>query len=251
MSSVVPPVVKVENMSKVYYYIKECPIPEDCSAQAFKRAGIWDHTDADCRIRLVNHLMNSSKHNLDRQEAMELAEMAEVLQCDMEDDVPQARAKKARYHVDDRDEAAAGPDHREQQQQPRKLQPRPPLEPPSILTTSSHGLIAEVAAAAAAAATAAAAAATQAPITVNSGGSGGSSSRDSIVKATRNAMLDARGDIVCLNAETARLAIDALERASVAARHAQRLCSAAASAFSTEAAVIDEAKTIMKGLLNQ
>jgi len=231
MSSVVLP------MSKVYYYIKECPLPEDCSAQAFKRAGIWDHTDADCRTRLVNHLMNSSKHNLDRQYAMELAEVAEVLQCEMDDDEP--AAKKARHHVDDRDETTMS--------RPSFAGPRPP----SIRPPSSQALIAEVAAAAAAAATAAAAAATQIPITVNSGGSGGSSSRDSIVKTTRNAMLDARGDIVCLNAETARLAIDALERASVAVRHAQRLCTAAASAFSTEAVVIDEAKTIMKSLLNQ
>ena len=53
-----------------------------------------------------------------------------------------------------------------------------------------------------------------------------------------------------VNAETVRLACDGLGRAHTAARHAQRLCTAAASAFSTEAEVINEAKQILSNIVN-
>ena len=54
---------------------------------------------------------------------------------------------------------------------------------------------------------------------------------------------------VTLRVEQARLCRDALTRAHTAARHAQRLCSAAATAFSDEAETIAEAQKIFNKLI--
>ena len=68
-----------DGTNRTQYQILKCPMAEQCSANAFKRAGCCSMKDADtAKERLMFHLIRSSLHYLTKVQAKELADLAEV-----------------------------------------------------------------------------------------------------------------------------------------------------------------------------
>ena len=63
----------------------------ECSSQAWKRSACWGWTEQEARNRLVEHLVTSSKHHMQREEAINLAEEHEI-----RSDVYEQQTKKQR-----------------------------------------------------------------------------------------------------------------------------------------------------------
>ncbi len=61
---------------QVYFYAKECPLSEQCSAQSWKKASCWGETEEGAREQLVRHLMTSGHHKLSKTDAQSMAELA-------------------------------------------------------------------------------------------------------------------------------------------------------------------------------
>ena len=45
-----------------FFYAKECPYADECSATNFKSWGCWGWTEESCRAQVLKHLKNSGKH---------------------------------------------------------------------------------------------------------------------------------------------------------------------------------------------
>jgi hypothetical protein len=73
--------VKRENDNgedRVLWTAKECPLMEECSAAAWKRAGCWSYTSqCRCRQKVRAHLLASGKHNVNGADAQRLADLVE------------------------------------------------------------------------------------------------------------------------------------------------------------------------------
>jgi len=68
-----------EGHERVKYEVLECPRICECSKEAFKRGHVWSYESAEkCRSYLAWHLHKSSKHYLDRDEAVGEAYVADV-----------------------------------------------------------------------------------------------------------------------------------------------------------------------------
>ena len=64
---------------RVVYYIRECPLKDDCSDQSWKRNKPWSFDSDEGAIDMLKmHLMNSSLRQLDEADAQRLAEEAPV-----------------------------------------------------------------------------------------------------------------------------------------------------------------------------
>jgi len=64
----------------LFFWPKDgCPQKDKCSDQAWKRANIWGWTKEEVHDELVRHLVQSSRHNMEKEEAEALVETVE---CD-------------------------------------------------------------------------------------------------------------------------------------------------------------------------
>ena len=72
--------------TKRWFYIKACPLIEQCTSQSRKKANLWGETKQDALQALVTHLVRSAHHTIERSEAASLAELAEV--SEYEEEVP-------------------------------------------------------------------------------------------------------------------------------------------------------------------
>ena len=62
----------------VWFVAEVCPCAEECSEQSWKRARCADDDEANCRAKVVKHLMQRGMHKRDRAEADMLAERASI-----------------------------------------------------------------------------------------------------------------------------------------------------------------------------
>lgn len=208
-------------MPRTFYYLQECPVAHECTDAAFKRAAVWDFDETEARARLVKHLVNSGNHKMPEDDAEIIANHTEFLVGDWPDASDEKPTKKKRGDEESKGSGDAVP--------------RTPPGGPSAadVLKEIQGLKSAVSAVA-----------KMHEVKSEVRGPRASSS------TTVAKLAGSRSDILMVNAETVRLACDGLERAHTAARHAQRLCTAAASAFSTEAEVINEAKQILSNIVN-
>jgi hypothetical protein len=83
-----------EKSSTRYFFIKWCPRADECSDQSWKRAAVWDHTPDGCRDRLVDHLVTSGHHEMDEDDAIELARMTDVQPGEQEAAIDAERGRR-------------------------------------------------------------------------------------------------------------------------------------------------------------
>lgn len=194
-----------------YFKAQCCPDQERCSDASWDRAKVWGYTEEEARQKLKEHLENSSKHNqnLEPEEIEVMVQSAEVVEAEWAQPV----AKKSRMSSPDKQAAAS------------------------------------------AAATEIAAAATRSAVQSIVGElfAGGSAVKPLLAascKALSLPPVEKRGiATVTVRTEVIKHVVDALDRAHTAARHAQRLSQAAASAFSSEAEIMMETKQVLAALL--
>lgn len=197
-----------------YFFVAECPLKETCTPSAWKKAACWGWSLEEARSQVVRHLMKSGHHQMGKDAAEELADTIEIEQAPYEEPRPSKRA--------------------------RHQGPRP--------TTSddSGGASSRIIGALTALADAADAALAgqrhmggpltlppmpppgPPPFAMVSGGHVGSRG--------------APPGTVNLRIDIAQAAMDNMQRAVGSARHAQRLCQAAALGFGQEAEAIADAR---------
>ena len=101
------------------YWVEGCPLADECSETAWKRARVRSRTSADeCRQWLRQHIANSSLHwqNRTSKEIDDIVANTKVEAgtCEVESDEPPRRHKQ----------------EQQQQKQPRDKRPRSPSRPP-------------------------------------------------------------------------------------------------------------------------
>lgn len=61
-----------------WFFVEKCPLEEQCSQQAWKRASVWGPTVEICHQKLERHLRMSGIHLLSREDAESMVAVAEV-----------------------------------------------------------------------------------------------------------------------------------------------------------------------------
>ena len=79
-----------ENQARRFWYVKECPLRDECSSAAWKKAQVWGYDAVVCRFQLQEHLQKSGKHGLTEAQATELALTAHL----EEGEYPEEPARK-------------------------------------------------------------------------------------------------------------------------------------------------------------
>jgi len=77
---------------KQFWFIHECPCPEECSSQSWKKAQVWGWSEEACKKALKRHLTLSSNHAYTWEEADMMSEAAE-LETDFHDSTSIDRAQ--------------------------------------------------------------------------------------------------------------------------------------------------------------
>lgn len=120
---------------KTWFFIKNCPLAERCSAQSRKKANLWGSTEDEARDALKVHLMRSGCHQLDDEVAHRFAEQAEVESYSDDEDAPpgegeppQKRARRATQPVD----VAAVVQETLRQVSSQSMRPAPPAFAPPL-----------------------------------------------------------------------------------------------------------------------
>jgi hypothetical protein len=224
--------------SEIFWFCKFCPLHEDCTEQSWARAKVWDYDEEGCRQRMKEHLVNSSHHLLPEDEAQDIADRTEL------DHSTWPVTKKQRKNVqveNDEDIGSVVPrtppvKHHDRVRQPTARAIEAAVA--GLRNEFDHKL---------ATASSSASAAASAPLQQYiAAGSAALLQPAPPPTPPLTTIQQHRGDSVVVSATMVKATLDALERANVAARHAQRLCNAAATAFSHEAEVINEATAILK-----
>ena len=199
-----------EEGARRYYYVKECPLRDECSAAAWKKAAVWGYEAVVCRFQLQEHLQKSGKHRLTEAQATELA-----LSANLEEGEYKEEPARKKQKVEEATAPKPNPDQ-------TGFPPPPPPVP--------AGIVAAIAGEAAGSTAAVAAASPRTP-PMTGGGlfSASSGSRGIFV---RKDILDAL--------------IDSCGRAAAAARSAQRLSAAAAQSFGDEASIMESVQVRLK-----
>ena len=170
-----------------FFYISQCPLHEECSEAAWKRASIWAWSEEQARERLREHLRKSGRHSSAKAEDIDvLCELVEVVK----EEWAEPQAKRAR--------------------------PAAARAPPALDTEAIAVRVAEKAM-------------SSAPLAIP--------------------MSTAKDDMVLVPKAQLAAAVDALTRAQMAARSAQRLAEGASQTFSAEASVFHEVKTTLSSFI--
>ena len=74
---------------------RSLPLADQCSTQAWKRAGVWGYTRVEAEERLVKHLMSSGLHAFSKEEAEAVAMVAEYGDGEWGEEPPQKAAQRA------------------------------------------------------------------------------------------------------------------------------------------------------------
>lgn len=90
-----------DGMDRIKYEVLECPRFSKCSKDAFKRGNVWSYESAEkCRSYLAWHLVKSSKHFLERDEALQEVYCTEV------SETIETHADRVQQRADQKDELA-------------------------------------------------------------------------------------------------------------------------------------------------
>ena len=198
-----------------FYFATKCPLEEECSFQAWKRAECWDYTEEKCRDRVVNHLTKSSLHLMDSLDATILAASVDMEVNDFEEEPNQHMSKRLRL--------------------------LPPNGPPTANeATDVASVVAD--------AIKSTLMVVKEELAADRAAANASNSHLQFAPPKALAQPDT-GDLFCVNGTTLQTACEALDRSHVAAVHARRLCRAAANVFETEAQSILEAKAMIMEVL--
>ena len=85
--------------TRCYFWAKQCPMQEGCSNQSWKKAQRWGDAAEACRAQVVKHLMTSGHHNLNHADAVELANMVDIMEGTYEEEesgeLTRARKRRA------------------------------------------------------------------------------------------------------------------------------------------------------------
>ena len=111
-----------------FWFAKCCPAQEDCSAQAWKRSQCWGHTEEECRLQVVRHLMTSGKHQMPKEDADMFANLVEVEESTYEE----PPSKRAKQGLTEEPAIGARPLPQQQQQQQEQLQQKPAIGAPQL-----------------------------------------------------------------------------------------------------------------------
>ena len=247
-----------------FFFAKQCPLAHECTPQAWKRSACWDYDEDECRVRVFDHLTKSSLHLAKRDEAIKLSDSAELgLEDDEQEGHPLAkRQRKEEPRVIGASPKASGPEV-DRTSLPKTPQKSPPQKgPPQKGTLQAASEIAATVAEAVKSTLQAVkeelAADRAAEREAASASASSSQTQPCLQPAPQRQMI--LGSHPCPKAnppllsgsaigvvrmDTVQMAVEALERAHVAAMHARNLCAAAGSVFEMEARVILDAKNAL------
>ena len=205
----------IATMATSYHVFMECPLKHECSEASFKKASCWGWTPEEAKERLKTHLMKSGNHKHndftdDTVETILESVMGELQELPW---TPANKGKKRHLHYDGYDGGA---------QYDGGARP---------YDSHTSSVVWE----------------TLRQLDARDKPSDSQAMQLAQPQPKRKPQEKEKG--VTLRVEQARLCRDALTRAHTAARHAQRLCSAAATAFSDEAETIAEAQKIFNKLI--
>ena len=236
---------------KSYFFATECPLNHECSSQAWKRSGCWDYTEDECRARVYDHLVKSSLHVVTPEDAMVMAQGVELATDEHQEDATTMlqqvqKRRRQQPHEADTDAMPKTPPMRPPMR-PLKTKAPPPLMPSltdvaTVVATAVKDTLLAVKTELAADRAAGRAA------------SSGHKPQPSPFGAIPRLTAEPPGmssDIAVVRIETMKTAVEALDRAHVAALHAQKLCAAASQVFETEARVLMEAKNACQQVLRE
>ena len=85
-----------------YWYVKECPLASDCSSQSWKKAGCWGKSPEEAKRRCAFHLEKSSLHKLTAEDAVAIADLAELDSYEdeeMPEEEPHPKKKPRQYDL--------------------------------------------------------------------------------------------------------------------------------------------------------
>lgn len=201
-----------------YCFYEECPMKDYCSKGAWKKSACWGWSDDEARTQLVRHLMMSGHHKMGKDEAESIADDTEIKHAPWEEPPPSKRARL---------------------QGPRQSAPGDDIGGPSSSSGDPRDTLMQV---------------------INAL----SEQRSMGMTPTPPPMpppsslspggpLGPRGlppGTVLLRIDIAKAAVDSMARAVASARHAQRLCEAAAVGFGQEAEAIADARRAFMTLLS-
>ena len=247
-----------------FFFAKQCPKAHECTPQAWKRSACWDHEEDECRVRIFDHLQKSSLHLCGREEAIQLSESAELgTEDDGVDGHPRAkRPKKEEEKVIGACPKASRADV-DRASSPKTPQSAPKKSSPQkkgTITAASDiaATLAEVVKSTLLAVKEELAADRALEREVASSSASNPQSQVFLQQAPQrqrilgaqpcpkaNPPLLSSQAIGVVRMDTVQKAIDALERAHVAAMHAKNLCQAAGNVFEMEARVILDAKNAL------
>ena len=192
----------------LFYFATKCPLEEECSIQAWKRAECWDYTEEKCRARVVNFLTKSSLHLMDSLDATILAASVDMEFNAFEEEPKQHASKRLKL-----------------------LPPNGLL--PATAATDVATLVADV--------TKPTLMAVKDELATDRAATNASKSHVQFAPHIPLAQPDS-SHVFCVNGNSVETVCAALDRSRVAAVHARRLCRAAASVLATEAKTISDAK---------
>lgn len=188
-----------------YFFIEECPLKEACSQGAWKKASCWGWTSDEARTQLVRHLMKSGNHQLSKEDAEGIADDTEVVCKPWEEPPPSKRSRlQSPRRTDDTGGASSSGSTDDTT---ALMQVITALAQKRSLRDPFPGVASPPSG--------------PPPSSIASRGPPGT---------------------VTLRTDIAKAAVDSMARAIGSARHAQRLCEAAAVGFGQEAEAIADAR---------
>jgi hypothetical protein len=181
-------------MSRVYYFANSCPLSHECSTASWKKAHCWGWTIEEAQDQLMSHLSKSGLHSHRSRAAKEDIVANYSFLCDVSDEVLQSDSEECEESQPERKK----PKH-------HHVVSKPPIGARLKVATGSS-----------------ASASGLAPTTPPA---------DAILES-RMAVRDK--DIITISRQQLDSAMDSINLAYQACRHAQKLSAAAAEAFSQE-----------------
>ena len=208
----------------MWFGCPSCPLADACNATSFKKANCWAQSEDDARLAVKQHLIRSSHHFVPEPEAEILSAEAQIDVTEVDDEAEQnaigARVRPREQEVADQEAKKL---RREGQGKGYGKGKGKWAAGPSV-----HDVVAET--------LRQVQAAPHQPLqlqTIDTLHSLGSSMASVTIR---------HGQM--------QQAVDAVGRASTAAKQAQRLCSSAARAFGDESLALDECKNLLESILN-
>eukprot|EP00929_Paragymnodinium_shiwhaense_P059212 TRINITY_DN29645_c0_g1_i2.p1 TRINITY_DN29645_c0_g1~~TRINITY_DN29645_c0_g1_i2.p1 ORF type:complete len:263 (-),score=66.95 TRINITY_DN29645_c0_g1_i2:169-879(-) len=209
-----------DGLPRDYFKMAHCPLHEECSAQAWRRANVFSYVSPEeCHQKALNHLVVSSKHNRSKDDAEAI--LSDF--CDQIEVTEETAEERAAYR-----EWA----DKEFEKEAAKKQAKPVApatgggqkrQAPAPMPSSSSG-------------------AGQVPtITFAAGGQEGRLVRKRIDNP----------EMMRLTFRQAELLRDSLRRAREATENSQRLATSLASQFGAEGQVITAAHNVVEALINE